>query len=104
MMNGVRVPIRSTSAPAGAFATSRVKRFALRIMPTRNGEMPKTVPKFGRMGKITPPPKPTKNVHAITVKMTVSERFSGIQALNAPSGMLFLRIMDYSTSSLEHTA
>jgi len=45
--NGVRVPTRSTNTPAGAFANSRENRFALRMTPTRNGEMPRTAPRFG---------------------------------------------------------
>jgi len=72
--NGLRVPYRSTKAPAGAFATRRTHRFAERITPTMNAEMPSTAPRFGRIGKTTPPPKPTKKVLAITASNTVGGR------------------------------
>jgi hypothetical protein len=74
--SGVRVPTRSTSEPAGALAKRRVKRLALRMRPTRNREMPRRAPRFGRIGKTTPPPKPTKNVLATTA--TTTGRRSGI--------------------------
>jgi len=67
---GVRVPIRSTKLPAGALATSRENRLALRITPTTNGEIPRIVPRFGKIGNTTPPPKPIKKVLAITARMT----------------------------------
>jgi len=39
------------------------------MTPTRNGEMPRTAPRFGRIGKMTPPPKPMKNVETMTAPM-----------------------------------
>jgi hypothetical protein len=74
--NGARVPTRSTSDPAGAFARMRATRLALRMTPTTNGEMPMTAPRFGRMGKTTPPPNPTKKVLAMTAPTTVRSRFT----------------------------
>jgi hypothetical protein len=53
----------------------RANRSALRMRPTRNGEMPSTAPRFGSTGNTTPPPNPTKNVLAMTASTTGSGRF-----------------------------
>jgi hypothetical protein len=47
---GRRAPMASMTPPAGVFATNRVKAFAERMTPTRNGEMPSNGPRFGKVG------------------------------------------------------
>jgi hypothetical protein len=89
-MSGTQVPIRSMREPAGAFATIRLNRFALRMIPTRNGEIPRAVPRFGRIGKTTSPPDPTKNVLATIASTTDPGRFiprpvSGTVPVSVPS-------------------
>jgi len=65
--------MRSTNDPAGASAMMRVNRSALRISPTRNGEIPSTAPRSGRIGKTTTP-HPTREVLAVTDATTERER------------------------------
>jgi hypothetical protein len=48
---GRRVPILSSTLPAGVLQTSLVNRFIERMIPTRNGEIPRTGPSRGSVGK-----------------------------------------------------